>query len=190
MKWNALPKLQHPHTQSTHTLSKHIHTRGTQTRSTHTLSFICRAHSLLQCNIHFTYYPARAFPAGLAYSKAMHLLPKGYNCVWEKLYIISVSCIIRIIQKKEKPSENFSTRLSPSQLCHCRIVHCVLSSQQFNAHSLSSPDATLQHFCGTRRLIHAPPVKCDSNKNVIQQQQQKNMYTHYIKKWKRSQVLG
>lgn len=90
-------------THSEHAHSEHTHTRGTQTRSTHTHCFICRAHSLLQCNIHFTYYPARAFPASLAYSKALHLLPKGYNCVREKLYIISVSCIIRIIQKKKNP---------------------------------------------------------------------------------------
>lgn len=156
-RWNEM----HYRNCSTHTFGAHTHTR-----STHTLSFICRAHSLLhsQCNIHFTYYPARAFPASLAYSKALHLQPKGYNCASEKLYIISVSCIIRIIQKKNKTTENSSTRLSPSQHSHCRIV---LSSQQFNAHSLSSPDATLQHFCGTRRLIHAMPVKFDSNKNVI-----------------------
>lgn len=91
------------HTHAEHTHSRSTHTLGAHKHGAHTLSFICRAHSLLQCNIHFTYYPARAFPASLAYSKALHLLPKGYNCVWEKL-IISVSCIIRIIQKKKNPS--------------------------------------------------------------------------------------
>lgn len=91
------------HTLRARTLGAHTHSGHTNSEHTHTLSFICRAHSLLQCNIHFTYYPARAFPASLAYSKALHLLPKGYNCARKKLYIISVSCIIRIIQKKKNP---------------------------------------------------------------------------------------
>lgn len=95
----AAPK----HSEHTHTLGAHTHSGHTNSEHTHTLSFICRAHSLLQCNIHFTYYPARAFPASLAYSKALHLLTKGYNCARKKLYIISVSCIIRIIQKKKNP---------------------------------------------------------------------------------------